>query len=79
MTPAIILAIIAGVLLLLHLKGPNAVWGGAGLGVVVGLVVAIVKGDWSLLAVSFAVGTFCGVVFEWLGRLSDRIKRRRGE
>ena len=74
----IAMAVAAVILLGLHWKGPNAVWGGAGLGVIVGLIVAIVKGDWSLLAVSFAVGTFCGVVFEWLGRLSDRIKRRRG-
>jgi hypothetical protein len=69
-----ILAIIAGILLILHWKGPNAVWGGATLGAIVGLIVALVKSDWSMLAFIFAIGTFAGTLFEWIGRLA---KRRR--
>lgn len=71
-----IVAIVAGVLLILHWKGPNAVWGGAGLGAIVGLVIALVKGDWGLLALSFAAGTFAGTVFEWVGRIANRLRRR---
>ena len=71
-----ILAILAIVLLVLHWKGPNAVWGGATLGVIVGLIVALVVGDWSLLALIFAIGTFAGTVFEWIGRLAKRLGRR---
>jgi len=71
-----ILAIIAGVLLILHWKGPNAVWGGATLGAIVGLIIALVKGDWGLLTLSFAVGTFAGTVSEWIGRIANRLPRR---
>lgn len=76
MALATILAIVAGVLLILHWKGPNAVWGGAGLGVVVGLIIALVKGDWSLLALSFALGTFAGTFFEWIGKIVDKLHSR---
>jgi hypothetical protein len=67
-----VLAVIAAILLVLHWKGPNAVWGGATLGLIVGLVVALVKGDWGLLALIFAIGTFAGTIFEWIGRLATR-------
>ena len=70
------LAIIAGVLLILHWRGPNAVWGGAGLGAIAGLIIALIKGDWGLFTLSLAVGTFAGTIFGWLGRLSDRLRRR---
>ncbi len=73
MEPITILAI---VLLALHWKGPNAVWGGATLGVIVGLIVALVAGDWSLLALIFAIGTIAGTIFEWIGRLAKRMGRR---
>jgi len=76
MAVSTILAIIAGVLLILHWKGPNGVWGGATLGAIVGLVVALVKGDWGLLALSFAAGTFAGTVFEWIGRAVKRLRSR---
>ena len=71
-----ILAIIAGVLLILHWKGPNAVWGGAGVGAIVGLVIALIKGDWGSLALSFAAGTFAGTVFEWVGRIANKLRSR---
>ena len=71
-----ILGIVAGVLLILHWKGPNAVWGGATLGAIVGLIVALVKGDWGLLALSFAAGTFAGTVFEWVGRIANKLRSR---
>ena len=71
--------VVVGVILLgLHWKGPNAVWGGATGGAVVGLMVALARGDWGLMAVSFGIGTLCGALFEWLGRLSNHIKQRRG-
>ena len=71
-----ILAIIAGVLLILHWKGPNAVWGGAGVGAIVGVVIALIKGDWGLLALSFAAGSFAGTVFEWVGRIANKVRSR---
>lgn len=68
----IVMVVIAGILLVSHWKGPNAVWGGATLGLIVGLIVALVTGDWGLLALVFAVGTFAGTIFEWVGRLAKR-------
>jgi hypothetical protein len=76
MTPRIIMAIVAGVLLLVFWRGRSAVWGGATIGAIVGLILALVKGDWSLLALSFAVGTFVGLGAEGLGRLSHKLRRR---
>ena len=70
----IVMTVVAIILLVLHWKGPNAVWGGATLGVIVGLIIALVAGDWSLLALSFAVGTFAGTLFEWAGRLAKRLR-----
>ncbi len=70
MTPVI--TVIAVILLVLHWKGPNAVWGGATLGVIVGLIVALVTGNWGLLALIFTIGTFAGTLFEWVGRLTKR-------
>jgi hypothetical protein len=82
-----ILAIIAGVLLIVHWKGPNAVWAGAALGAIVGLVLGIIRGDWvlvvgyteanyGLLLISFAAGTFAGTVVEWVVRIARRLRSR---
>ena len=71
-----VMAIVAGVLLVLHWKGPNAVWGGATLGLIVGLIVAIVTGDWGRLALIFAIGTFAGTLSEWVGRLASRARHK---
>ena len=68
----IALVVIAFILLLNHRRGPNAVWGGATLGLIVGFIFSLVQGDWGLLALSFAAGTFIGTVFEWIGRFSKR-------
>ena len=79
MSPEIILAIVAGILLIVFYgirRGRNAVWGGALLGAIVGLILALVKDNWGLLALSFAIGTFVGLGAEGLGELGDWLKRR---
>ena len=76
MSLPIILVIIAGVLLLLHRGGGrNAVWGTAILGLIIGIIVALITGDWNLLAWIFAISTFVGTFIEWVGRLSKRQRR----
>jgi hypothetical protein len=72
------LAIVAGVVLLGHWRvgEHKAVWGGAALGAIVGLVVGPVKGDPGLLALSYAAGTFAGVAFERIGRIAKRLRNR---
>lgn len=72
MTVIAILTIVALVLLVLHWRGPNAVWGGATLGIMVGLIVALLAKDWSRLALIFSVGIFVGTLFEWIGRIASR-------
>ena len=71
-----VMVVIAIILLVLHWKGPNAVWGGATLGLIVGLIVAIVTDDWGRLALIFAVATYAGTLFEWIGRLAKRLSSR---
>ena len=71
-----IMVVVAIILLVLHWKGPNAVWGGATLGVIVGLIAALITGDWSLLASILFVGTIGGVIFEWVGRLANRLRQK---
>ena len=77
MHPYIIMAIVAGVLLIIFWRGRNAVWGGATVGVIVGLILALVKHNWLLLALCFAIGTYIGLFAEGLGHLSDRLRRRQ--
>ena len=68
----IILIIVAVILLLLHWKGPNAVWGGAGFGAVIGVIISLISGNWDNFGLAFAIGTIVGTVFEWIYRLSRR-------
>jgi len=70
----IVMTVVAIILLALHWKGPNAVWGGATVGVIVGLIIALVAGDWGVLPLSFAGGTLVGTLFEWVGRLTRRLR-----
>lgn len=71
----IVLVIIAGALLILHWKGPNAVWGGATFGIIVGIIISLINKDWGLLTFSFAVGTIAGAVFEWIGRIATKLRK----
>jgi hypothetical protein len=72
------MAIIAGVLLIVFLRGRrNAIWGGATIGAIVGLILALVRHNWSLLALSFAIGTFIGSGIELTWRLLRRRIRNR--
>jgi len=56
---------------------PKAIWGGATLGAIVGLIIALVKGDWSVILFSCVVGFLAGTVFELVMRLVISIASRR--
>lgn len=71
-----ITTIAAIVLLALHWRGPNAVWGGATLGIITGLIVALVTKDWSRLVLIFTIGTFAGTLFELIGRVASKTSGR---
>lgn len=75
MEVATLTTVIAIVLLILYWRGPNAVWGGATLGIITGFIVALITKDWSRMALIFSAGTFIGTFFEWIGRLASKWKR----
>jgi uncharacterized membrane protein len=81
MHPYYIMAIVAGVAFIVfqsRATRQTAVGGGAGIGTVVGLILALVKHNWHLLALCFAIGVFVGLFAELLGYISDRLRRRQG-
>lgn len=73
-----ILLVAAAVVLLVHWRGPNAVWGTATLGILIGVVVAVFRPgfDWWTVGKAAVVGTFIGLAFEWMPRIAGRLVRR---
>ena len=67
-----VMVVIAVILLVLHWKGPNAVWGGATLGLIAGIIAGAITEDWNWLALIFSIATYAGTFFEWIGRLAKR-------
>ena len=76
-----ILGIIAIILLFIYWQNRNAVWGGLTIGIILGLIVAIMylfRGhgfDWSIIGKGATLGTMIGFGTELLGKTSDFIKR----
>jgi hypothetical protein len=70
----VVMAIVAGLTLIAQWEGRRVAWRGAGVGAVVGFVMALIEGDPGLLALSFAVGTFAATGFELIGRLAKRLR-----
>ena len=56
---------------------PKAIWSGIAVGAVVGIIIALVKGDSDLILLSCAVGLAAGIVFELIIRLINRINNRQ--
>jgi len=54
-----------------------AIWGSVAVGAVVGLIMALVKGDWILIFAGCGVGFVAGLVLELIIRLIVRIGNRR--
>jgi hypothetical protein len=79
----IILGSIAVILLAFYFRrGQNAVWGGLTIGVIVGLIIAVLVAfrgksfDWYIILKAITVGIIAGFIAELLGKVSDLIKRR---
>lgn len=66
-----LLLALAGACLAIYRRGSNAVWGTATVSVVIGLVVALLKGwsMWESIWHSFVIGALIGTVFELLPKL----------
>lgn len=58
-------------------RGRNAVWGGATLGAIVGVVVALARSgfDWGTVGQGAVIGSFIGLLAEILGAIGDRMRR----
>lgn len=58
-------------------RGQNAVWGGATIGAIVGVAIAIWRPgfDWSTVGQSAVIGAFVGLLAEVLGAIADRWRR----
>jgi uncharacterized oligopeptide transporter (OPT) family protein len=76
MTVSIVLAIVAGIVLVTHWtpKKHKVVWWGAGIGAILGVVLMFVMEEAYLFPLDYAVGTFTGAVFEWIGRIVRRLR-----
>lgn len=74
----IISSIIASIALIIFLmRGPNAVWGGATIGLIIGIIMAISgKGfSWPIIYKPIVVGIIIGLVAELLGIFSKALKK----
>ncbi len=73
-----IITIVAIALLVLHWRGPNAVWGGATIRVIAGIVTGLITKDWSRVWPFCAIGIFIGTLFEWIGRIASKWHHKQG-
>tara|TARA_Y100000588_G_scaffold70563_1_gene72382 strand:+ start:1809 stop:2054 length:246 start_codon:yes stop_codon:yes gene_type:complete len=74
---ALILSVI--VIAIYFSRGKNAVWGGATLGIIVGVIVGFFNGDFLVvLGWGFSLGTLVGLAAELMGGLSDRLRDSDG-
>ena len=76
MTVSVVLTIVAGFVLVGHWspKEHKVVWWGAGIGATLGVALMFVIEEPYLFPLNYAVGTFTGAVFEWIGRIVRRLR-----
>lgn len=56
---------------------PKIFWGGAAVGVVVGVIMALVRDNWWIVLISYGVGSWVGLGAEWVYGLIDRRRFER--
>jgi hypothetical protein len=73
---SVVLTLIAGLVLIGHWspKQHKVVWWGAGIGTILGVALMFVIGEPYLFPLNYAVGTFTGAVFEWIGKIVRRLR-----
>ena len=54
----------------------SAIWGGATIGLIVGVILSIIQGDFSNILRAALIGADVGLSAEILGLIGDRLKRR---
>jgi len=77
----IVLGIVVGISLIIYWGKKGAAWGGFTGGIIIGLIITIIrliKGSgfsWIILGKAAILGTIVGILAEWLGKLSDVLRR----
>lgn len=75
----IALSILAlGLLIVFLKKGPNAVWGGATIGLLAGIVIAIIGTgfNWQTIYKSIVIGIFIGGAAQLLALMAEKFKKK---
>ena len=55
----------------------NAIWGGATIGLVLGIVIAVFnKFNWSIIYKAIVIGIIVGLIADLLGMISDLLKKK---
>ena len=73
-----ILTIIAAIAIIVSFfRKQNAIWGGATIGLVLGIIIAIFnKFNWSITYKAIVIGILIGLIADLLGMISDLLKRK---
>ena len=73
-----ILTIIAAISIIVSFfRKQNAIWGGATIGLVLGIVIAVFnKFNWSIIYKAIVIGIIVGLIANLLGMISDLLKKK---
>jgi len=79
-----ILGIISILLLIIYFRGfgPNPIWGGLTLGIIIGFIIAIISAirgigfNWYVIGKVAIIGTLLGFISELLGMLSTKLFKK---
>lgn len=78
-----VLGILTVILLFLYFEGPNALWGGFTVGVVIGIILSLIsvfQGDgfnWSTLGKAIIISVLAGFIFEIIGQFANKLKKKK--
>jgi hypothetical protein len=56
-------------------KAPKTIWGGLGVGIFVGVIIALITGDKWITLYGCAAGLAAGILLELIIRLNSRMER----
>lgn len=65
---------IAVLILLMNFRTKNAIWGTATLGLLIGLIVAVIRPgfDWWTVGKAVVIATFIGAALQWSARWTEK-------
>lgn len=64
-------------MILSFFRGRNAIWGGATIGLIIGIIIAVFqKFNWSIIGRAVIIGILVGVIAEVIGIIADYLKNK---